>query len=84
MLIISFLTSRIGRYLLVVLAFIAAIGEVFRRGRKSGIEKMEREQEAARAKAIADRKALDDELANVGPADIDQRFKRWVRDDEAR
>lgn len=84
MLLISFVLGKVGRWIALGLALLAGLAEVFRRGRKSGIEKMKREQEAARAKAIAQRKALDDELANIWAADLDQRFKRWVRNDEAR
>lgn len=84
---ISFFTglpSRLWGYALGALAILAALGEIYRRGRKSGIEKMEREQDQLRAKAIADRKALDDELANTGHADLDQRINRWVRNDKVR
>ena len=73
--------GRVWGYALGALAILAAFGEAFRRGRKSGIEKMEREQEAARAKAIEQRKAIDDELANTGPADIDRELSKWVRDE---
>jgi hypothetical protein len=30
--------------------------------------------------AIHDKKEIDDEVANLGPADLDARFNRWMRD----
>lgn len=59
---------------------IAAIGVAFLKGRKAGIDHMEAEQAKHRIKTMEDRKAVDDDIQNLGSNDIDQRMERWLRD----
>lgn len=47
-----------------------------RAGRKEIADQIARD----RAKAVQEKKELDDEIANLGPADLDTRFKRWLQD----
>lgn len=77
---IALLWSRFSAYLWGVAGILLAIAEVYRRGRKSGIEKIEREQEAARQKSIQARKDIDNDVARASSSDVDNRLSRWVRD----
>lgn len=58
---------------------LAAIGIAFLKGRKAGVEHMEAEQTKRRIEALQDRKAVDDDIANLGAQDVDQRLARWNR-----
>lgn len=52
----------------------------YMKGRLSGA-RLERDKQAKhRLDAIKDRKELDDEVADLGHADLDDRFKRWLQD----
>lgn len=65
--------------LAILAGFIAAMGWGFRQ-RIAGA-KAERDKQAKhRLDAIKDRKELDDEVADLGHADLDDRFKRWLQD----
>lgn len=59
---------------------LVAIGIAFLKGRKAGVEHMEAEQTKRRIEALQDRKAVDDEIKNLGSNDVDQRLARWMRD----
>lgn len=59
---------------------IAAIGVAFLKGRKAGVEHMEAEQAKHRIKAMEDRKAVDDDIQNLGSNTVDQRMAKWLRD----
>jgi hypothetical protein len=61
---------------------IIAIGLVFLKGRKAGIDHIEAEQSARRVQSMKDRKAVDDDVQNLGSNDVDQSFDRWLRDDK--
>ena len=63
-------------------AVIIAIGIAFLKGRRAGVEHMQAEQSARRIQSMKDRKDVDDEVANLGSNDVDERFTRWMRDDD--
>lgn len=66
---------------LVALAgLIAALG--YGKGRAEGIRQMETEQQKRRLDSMQQRKELDDEVDQMGAADIDSNYARWLRDDE--
>lgn len=64
------------------LAVIVAIGIAFLRGRSAGIQHMEAEQARRRIESIKDRKEVDDDVDQMGPADLDSNYSRWLRDDD--
>jgi hypothetical protein len=47
----------------------------YRKGRKAERAR----QDQADLKAVREKKEIDDELANLGPADVDERFERYRR-----
>jgi hypothetical protein len=60
---------------------LAALFIAFWRGRRAGIDHIEAEQQKRRLKAMQDRKAVDDEVSQMGSNDVDQRLNGWMRDD---
>jgi hypothetical protein len=56
-------------------AIIAAMFGAYRKGRKAERAR----QDQADLKAVREKKEIDDELANLGPADVDERFERYRR-----
>ena len=44
-----------------------------------GIHRMKMLQRKRLDKAVADKKAIDDEVADLGPADLDAEFAKWMR-----
>lgn len=72
---------KIKAALAIVGAVIVALGIAFIRGRKAGIDHIEAEQTARRVQSMKDRKAVDDDVQNLGSNDVDQRLSRWVRDE---
>ncbi len=61
------------------LAALAGLAGVYLKGRAEGKDTMREEQERHRREAIANKRKLDDEIDNLGHADLDQRASRWVR-----
>lgn len=76
----ALLWSRVAAWLAPIGLILAAIGAAFLRGRRAGIEKMEREQAEARARAQETRKGIDDDVGKASRADLDRRNSRWMRD----
>lgn len=72
--------GKIKGWIVGAVLLIAAIGVAFLKGRKAGVDHMESEQVKHRINAMKDRKAVDDEVQNLGSNDIDQRMERWLRD----
>lgn len=72
--------SRVGSWLAVAGFVIFAIGAAFLKGRNEGKRLMEAEQERARLDSLKRRKETDDEVENLGAADVDSAYKRWLRD----
>lgn len=60
-------------------AVIVAIGIVFLKGRKAGIEHMQAEQAARRIEAVEQRNQIEDDINALGAQDVDERLKRWNR-----
>ena len=76
------LWTKIKVALGIVGAVIVAIGIAFLKGRRVGIEHIEAEQSARRIQSMKDRKEVDDEVDQLGSNDVDERFARWMRDDD--
>ena len=74
------LWTRIKVGLGIVGTILFAIGIAFLRGRREGIRHIEAEQQRRRIESMQDRKAVDDEVQNLGSNDVDQRLDRWLRD----
>jgi len=75
----AWLISTFGSYLAAFGAAIAIIVAAWLKGRKSGKDIMQAEQDRHRAEAIAAKRKSDSEIDDLAPADVDQRFDRWVR-----
>ncbi|MBJ6986954.1 hypothetical protein [Devosia sp. MC521] len=65
---------------LALAGFFVALGLAFLKGRKAGVEHIEREQSARRIQSMKDRKEVDDEVSNLGSNDLDSDLNRWLRD----
>lgn len=72
--------SKLKTAALALAGFFIALGFAFMKGRKAGIDHIEAEQSARRVQSMKDRKAVDDEVQNLGSNDVDQSFSRWLRD----
>jgi hypothetical protein len=79
--ILSALWSRFAGYIAALGALLAVLAGAFLKGRSDGKAVMREEQERHRREAIANKRKLDDEVDNLAPADLDQRFQPWVRKD---
>ena len=75
-------TSRTGRAIAAAGALAFAIGiavlRVFNAGKAAERVKQDRQS----LDNLRDRRAIDEDVRNLGPADLDNRLKRWVRPDE--
>ncbi len=60
-------------------AFFVAVAIAFLRGRAAGIAHIEAEQSRRRIESIKQRQAVEDEIADLGAQDVDERLKRWNR-----
>jgi hypothetical protein len=60
-------------------ALIAALLAFWWRARQDGKDLMQAEQDRHRAEAIAAKRKSDSEIDDLGHADLDQRFDRWLR-----
>lgn len=76
--------GRLKGWLLVCAAAVAVILGAFFRGRNEGRRAAERERDAARLEAIRQAKGIDDDVDALGDADLDQRYRRWLRDNAER
>lgn len=74
--------GKIQAALALVGAVIIAIGIAVLKGRAEGIRHMEAEQAKRRADAMTYRKEVDDEVGQMGSADLDSNYARWLRDDK--
>jgi hypothetical protein len=66
----------------IVGAFFVAIAIAFLRGRGEGKKIIEAEQQKRRLESMHQRKAIDDETDQLGAADVDSAYKRWLRDSD--
>ena len=62
-------------------AVIVAIGIAFLKGRRAGIDHIEAEQTKRRLENMQTRKEVEDDVADMGSQDVDQRLARWNRDE---
>lgn len=76
---LSALWAKLSGYFIALGALLAILGGAFLKGRRDGKAAMREEQERHRAEAIANKRKLDSEIDDLAPADLDQRFQRWVR-----
>lgn len=75
-----FIYRALGWQGLVGLAFAAVALVSHNAGRRQALERERRKQEQERARAQQARKEVDDEIENLGAADVDHRLARWLRD----
>ena len=83
----TFLTALWGRfagYIAALGALLAILIGAYAKGRREGKAIIEAEQERARRRAIENKRKLDREIDDLAPADLDHRFKRWVRPEDRR
>lgn len=68
---------KIKMWLAPIGALLIAIAMAFsyRKGKKNAEDR----QAIDRAESIVDKKRLDDEVQNLGHADLDERARRWLR-----
>jgi hypothetical protein len=76
----AFLSTGLGKIVAGIAAVIAAAGAGWLKGRLSGAKAERARQAADQLDAIQKRKETDDEVASLGPADIDSRLHGWLRD----
>jgi hypothetical protein len=78
---LAFLATTAGKWIVSLLGVAVAILASNVDGRLRGA-KAERDKQAAdQLDAIKDRKEKDDEVNSLGPADVDSRLSKWLRDD---
>lgn len=79
-----FAATKIGRAIAAGFAVAAAVGifalKLFNAGKRSERVKQDRDS----LKNLRNRQERNEELENLGPADLDRRMRRWVRDDTER
>lgn len=78
----NFLTalwSRVAGYVVAAGALLTLLASIWWKGRQDGKAAMREEQERHRLEAINIKRKQDSEIDNLGPADVDDRFRRWVR-----
>jgi len=80
----TWLFQKVGGWLAAAGAVILLIFGAWAKGRREGKAVMQEEQERHRREAIARKRKLDSEIDDLAPADLDQRFQRWVRREEQR
>lgn len=73
---ITSLLSSLWPYIAAGLAGLAVLWRVYAAGQNKQIAK----EQKAKLEAVTDKKAKDDEINRLSPADLDKRFDRWVRD----
>lgn len=78
---ISALWSRFAGYVAALGALLALIVGAFLKGRSDGKAIMAEEQERHRREAIEAKRKLDSEIDDLGHADLDRDFARWLRKD---
>jgi len=74
------LWSRIAGYAISIGAGLALLWALYLKAKKDGAAELQAEQDRARIKAMQARKDIDDETANLGPAELDRRMHKWLRD----
>ena len=79
---LSALWTRFAGYVAALGVLLTLIVGAFLKGRADGKAILREEQERRRREAIANKRKLDNEIDDLAPADVDQRFQRWVRGEE--
>lgn len=69
-------------YALAAVAAILAVVAAYWRVREDGKNAVRAEQEKHRIESMQQRKGIDDETDQMGAADVDTAFKRWLRDNQ--
>lgn len=78
------LWGRVAGYVAAAGALIAVLASIWWKGRQDGKDAMREEQERHRREVAEAKRKRDSEIDDLGPADLDHRFQRWVRDKEPR
>ena len=76
----AFLATAAGKWIVGALGVVIAIVAAWLKGRLSGAKAERAKQAADQLDAIQKRKETDDEVDALGPADVDARLDKWVRD----
>ena len=76
---LALLATAAGKYVAGAIGAAVVLIAAYLRGRKAGISREQGKQASAEADAIKTRKDVDDEIDRLGPADVDARYRRWVR-----
>lgn len=76
MALISSLLGSLWPYIAAGLAGLAVLWRVYAAGQNRQIAK----DQKAKLDAVKDKKAKDDEVSHLSPADLDKRLNRWMRD----
>lgn len=84
MTVLTALWGRVVGYVAAAGALIAMIAAIWWKGRQDGKDMMREEQERHRREMIEAKRKQDNEIDNLGPADLDHRFQLWVRKPEQR
>ncbi len=79
---IAALWTRFAGYIAALGALLAIIVGAFLKGRSDGKAIMAEERERHRREAIEAKRKSDSEIDNLGHADLDSAFNRWVRKDD--
>lgn len=77
----AFFTGLKG-YAIAIGAAILALAAAYWRIREDGKNSVRAEQEKHRLESIKQRKETDDEIAQLGTADVDSRYNKWLRDNQ--
>lgn len=76
---ISALWTRFAGYIAALGALLALIAGAFLKGRSDGKAIMAEERERHRREAITAKRKIDDEVDSLGPADLDDGLRKWLR-----
>jgi F0F1-type ATP synthase membrane subunit b/b' len=76
----AFLATAAGKWIVAGLGVVVAIVVAWLKGRLSGAKAERAKQAADQLDAIQKRKETDDEVASLGPADVDSGLSKWMRD----
>ncbi|CAM5769742.1 hypothetical protein [Bosea minatitlanensis] len=81
MTILTALWTRFAGYIAALGALLALIVGAFLKGRSEGKAIMAEEQERHRREALAAKRKIDSEIDDLAPADLDSRFREWIKKD---
>lgn len=78
------LWGKIQGWAAIVGVALLGLAAAYWRIREDGKNAVRSEQEKRRLESMQQRKEIDDEVDQMGAADVDANFTRWMRDDDKR